>query len=134
MIQTLIPILGPIFGKVIDRVIPDKAAAEEAKLSMELELIKAANAGALAQLEVNKAEAQHRSIFVAGWRPAIGWTCAFALFWTYIGVPILSAILMVQGVEVDLPTIDMDYLLELVFGMLGLAGMRSWEKSRGLTR
>ena len=68
----LLAALLPIFGSVIDKVIPDKAAAEKAKLEAQAQLVAAATQGALAQLEVNKVEAAHQSVFVAGWRPAIG--------------------------------------------------------------
>lgn len=135
MITTILTTLMPILGTIIDKIIPDAEAAAKAKTDMEMAIIEAANKGALAQLEVNRVEAQHRSIWVAGWRPAIGWTCALAIAWTYVGTPIIETILILLDKPViELPTIDMDYLLELVFGMLGLAGLRSWEKSRGLTK
>lgn len=130
----LVTLLSPILGTLIDRLIPDKHEAEKAKLAMEMELVKAANEVNLAQIENNKIEAGHRSIWVAGWRPAIGWSCAAGFAWTFIGQPLVEWILILQGQVVELPHIDPDILLEMTFAMLGLAGMRSWEKSRGLTK
>lgn len=127
-------ILAPAFGTLIDRLIPDKAEAQKAKLEMEAKLVDAANEVNLAQIEVNKQEAAHRSLFIAGWRPALGWVCAAGFTWAFVGSPIAEWIAAIQGIEADLPVIDTDMLLELVFGMLGLAGLRSWEKSRGLTK
>jgi hypothetical protein len=134
MLSLLLSTLNPIFEDIIDKIVPDKNAAAKAKASIEAALIEAANKGALAQLEVNKVEAVHRSLFVAGWRPAIGWICAIAIGWTYIGAPIITSIAKFKGVELELVAIDLEYLLELIFGMLGLAGMRSWEKSRGISK
>ena len=135
MIPALIATITPIIGKVIDRVVPDLNAAARTKLDIEEALVEAANQGALAQLEVNKVEAAHRSVFVAGWRPAIGWICAITIGWNYIGLPLLQTWAILSGHEnIELPAIDMEYILELIFGMLGLASMRSWEKSKGFTK
>ena len=130
----LIPSLLPILGNVLDRVIPDKAAAEKARLEMEMALTKAANEGALAQVEVNKIEAGHGSVFVAGWRPFIGWVCGAALAWAFILGPVLSWGLAVFGVRESLPPLMTDNLFELVLAMLGLGGLRTFEKMRGVTR
>lgn len=130
----ILTLLSPILGTLIDRLIPDKHEAEKAKVAMEMELVKAANEVNLQQIETNKIEAGHRSIWVAGWRPAIGWSCAAGFFWTFIGQPIIAWALVLNGIDQELPTIDPDILLEMTFAMLGLAGMRSWEKSRGLTK
>lgn len=130
----LIPSLLPILGDVLDRVIPDKAAAEKARLEMEMTLTKAANEGALAQVEVNKIEAGHGSVFVAGWRPAIGWVCAAALAWAFIIGPVATWALAVLGIKESLPPLMTDNLFELVLAMLGLGGLRTFEKLRGVTR
>ncbi|MEE8128176.1 3TM-type holin [Candidatus Vondammii sp. HM_W22] len=130
----LAALLGPVINTLIDRLIPDKAEADKAKLEMENKLVETANQVNLAQIEVNKAEAAHRTIFVAGWRPALGWVCAAGFTWAFVGAPIAEWIMAIQGINAELPVINTDILLELVFGMLGLAGLRSWEKSRGLTK
>ena len=126
----IIAALLPILGGVIDKVIPDKAAADKAKLEMQLKLLDAANAGALAQLEVNKVEAGHQSVFVAGWRPAIGWVCAAALAYSYMLVPLVGFTLTMMGQPVPKwPVLDGN-LWELMFGMLGMGALRSYDKAQ----
>lgn len=86
------------------------------------------------QLEVNSVEAAHRSIFVAGWRPAIGWVGVVGLSYAYILYPLLSFVLLANGYTGDLPPRLDDGLMELTLGMLGLGGLRTWEKHKGITK
>ena len=79
------------------------------------------------QLEVNKVEAAHKSLFVAGWRPTIGWVCALGLFYNVILANII-------GIWVDVPEIDTTLLVPVMMGMLGLGAMRSYEKVQGVSR
>jgi hypothetical protein len=130
----LIPALGTALGTLIDRLIPDEAEAKRARLDMEAALVNAANQAALAQVEVNKIEAAHPSVFVSGWRPAIGWVCAASLAWAFVLAPVASWGLVVSGVKAELPDIQTDYLLELVIAMLGMGGLRTYEKMRGVAR
>ena len=88
----------------------------------------------IAQIEVNKAEALHRTVFVAGWRPFIGWTCGLALSYHFILQPIIVFTMSVNGLAYDLPEFDMGSLMTIVLGLLGLGGMRSFEKLKGLTK
>lgn len=130
-------LLGPLIAagaEILERVIPDKAAAEKAKIEMEAGLLNAANQVNLAQIDVNKAEAQHRSVWVAGWRPGIGWVCTAGLAWAFIGQPVAEWSLTLRGIEAELPQLNLDYLMELVLAMLGMAGLRTFEKLRGVTR
>ena len=133
-IPAIVTALLPALGTLIDRLIPDRAAAEKAKAEMEAELIRASNEAALAQVEVNKIEAAHSSVFVAGWRPSIGWVCAAGLAWAFVVAPVASWALVVLGVKGELPAIHTDYLLELVLAMLGIGGLRTFEKLRGVAR
>jgi roadblock/LC7 domain-containing protein len=133
-IPAIVGALLPALGTLIDRLIPDRAAAEKAKLEMEAQLVAAGNEAALAQVEVNKIEAAHSSIFVAGWRPSIGWVCAAGLAWAFVLAPVASWGLVVSGVKAELPSIQTDYLLELVVAMLGMGGLRTFEKMRGVAR
>jgi len=130
----IVTALLPALGTLIDRLIPDRAAAEKAKAEMEQQLVTAANQAALAQVEVNKVEAAHSSVFVAGWRPSIGWVCAAGLAWAFVLAPIASWVLVVLGIKAELPAIHTDYLLELVLAMLGIGGLRTFEKLRGVAR
>jgi hypothetical protein len=133
----MMPILSaimPIAETVIERLVPDKNAKAKAMREMEKALVDAHNQGALAQLEINKVEAGHRSIFVAGWRPCIGWVGAFAIGWHFLVQPLTIFLLGVFGLSYDLPHFDMDSLMTIVLGMLGIGGMRSFEKFKGLTK
>lgn len=134
MIPAIVTALVPALGTLVDRLIPDRAAAERAKADMEAALVKAANEAAMAQVEVNKIEAAHSSVFVAGWRPAIGWVCAAALAWAFIVAPVATWGMAVAGVKETLPAIGTDNLFELVLAMLGLGGLRTFEKMRGVAR
>ena len=115
MISALISSVLPVAGEVIDRLVPDKNAAAKAKVEMEKALVDAEAAGVLGQLEINKVEAAHRSIFVAGWRPFIGWCCGAALAYHFVLQP-------------------MESLMTVLLGILGLGGMRSFEKFKGLAK
>ena len=131
MIQALI---GPVTG-LLDKFIEDKD--QKAKLAHEVATMAQNHAQELAkgQLEINKAEAQHRSIFVAGWRPFVGWTCGVALCWHFVLAPFVIFASAYAGVALpDLPTFDMSSLLTVLMGMLGLGGLRSFEKVKGLTK
>ena len=135
MLGALIPGLLPIIGDVIGRFLPeDKEAAAKAKQEIEQQLATHLAQIDLAQLEINKAEASHRSIFVAGWRPFIGWTCGLALAWTYVGVPIAQFILVQTGHLIDLPALDMSQMMPVLMGMLGLGGLRTFEKFKKVSK
>ena len=130
----IIQALLPVANTVIDRVIPDKEAAETAKREMQLEMVNNINDIAKAQIEVNKTEAAHRNIFVAGWRPFIGWTCGAAFAYHFVLQPILIFALAAAGITVDLPSFDMGALMTVLTGMLGLGGLRTFEKMRGTAK
>lgn len=117
-------------AKILDKFIPDKDLKEKLEHEIKLEIQKAN----IAQIEVNKAEAAHRTVFVAGWRPFIGWTCALALSYHFILQPIIVFTMSVNGLAYDLPEFDMGSLMTIILGMLGLGGMRSFEKFKGLTK
>ena len=128
MIQALI---GPVTG-LLDKFIEDKD--QKAALAHDLATMAEKHAHELSrgQLEINKTEAAHRNIFVAGWRPFIGWTCGIALFWHFVGLPI--TMFAVSWFSVDIPTLpafDMETLMTVLMGMLGLGGLRTFEKVKG---
>lgn len=131
MLQALI---GPVTG-LLDKFIEDKD--QKAKLAHDLATMAERHAQELAkgQIEINKAEAQHRSMFVAGWRPFIGWTCGVALAYHFVLAPLILFGAGWAGVTIpDLPSFDMDSLMTVLLGMLGLGGMRTFEKAKGLTK
>lgn len=133
-----IPIIGSIIdvvGKVIDRVVPDKAAAEKAKLEFEAQALTQEFQLALGQLKINEAEAGHSSIFVAGWRPCVGWICAAALGYAAILEPVARFVAKVGFAYTGaFPVIDTMLTMQVLLGLLGLGGLRTWEKQKGVAR
>lgn len=120
-------------SRIIDRVLPDKAANDAAKL----ELLRMQTSGDFTllgkQLDVNAEEAKSASLFVAGWRPFIGWVCGFALAYQYVLRPLSVSIAAAFDVGLPLVTLD-DNLWELMFGMLGMGALRSWDKRKGVAQ
>ena len=117
---------------LITRIFPDPAQADAAKL----EHLKLQQSGELAsmtaQTDINKVEASNPSLFVSGWRPAIGWVCALALAYQYLLRPLSGTIAAIFGVTLPpLPGLD-DNLWQLMMGMLGMGGLRTYEKTQGV--
>ncbi len=127
-------LIGPVTG-LLDKFIPD--ADEKARIAHELATMgeKHAQELALAQIEVNKAEAASGSIFKGGWRPAVGWVCASAFAYHFVLQPILLFVVALTGTELPtLPEFDMSTLLPVLGGMLGIGGLRTYEKQKRLTK
>jgi len=114
--------------KVIDKFVPDPAAKAKAEAELRADLM----ASDRAQMEVNKAEAASGSVFVAGWRPAIGWVCAAAVAYTYLLVPVGMWLSFLVGKPIAKPPVLDANLWELMFAMLGLGGLRTFEKIKGV--
>ena len=128
-----IPFIGAVLDIIkgpLNKLIPDKDL--RARLEHEISMT-TINSG-LAQMEVNKVEAAHKSIFVAGWRPFIGWVCGFGILWAFLCHPIFEWVVAMGWVDVVPPLLQVDSLLEIVLGMLGLAGLRTYEKGKGIAR
>lgn len=139
-IAAILPLVE-IGARLIDKVLPDPAAKAQA----QLDLMKLAQSGelaqldadlklALGQLEVNKAEAESGSLFVGGWRPAVGWICASGLFYQLMMAPLFGWVAMNAWQWLPPPKLEMDTLLTLLFGMLGLGAYRTVEKVRGVAK
>jgi hypothetical protein len=88
----------------------------------------------LAQAEINKQEASNRSVFVAGWRPFIGWICGFGAMYDFILRPIANGLLPLLKISTSMPGPDTAALMSLLFGMLGLGGLRTFEKLKGVSK
>ena len=130
MIETLI---GPVTG-LLDKFIEDKD--QKAKLAHEVATMAQRHAQELAkaQLEVNKAEAAHTSMFVAGWRPAVGWCCVLGMAGNFMVIPFTNFVLALLAIDVVIPLIDLETMMPVLMGMLGLGAMRSYEKTKGVSR
>jgi len=127
-------LVGPV-SEILDKVIVDQD--EKNRLAFEISTLAERHAQelSLGQIEINKAEAQHRSIFVAGWRPFLGWGLAFAMVWHFVIVPMITFGFAYLGIDAPaLPVFDMESLMTVLLGMLGLGGVRTVEKIRGVTR
>jgi hypothetical protein len=132
MFAALIPALLGVLGTAADRLIPDPNARQDFMLKLQ----EALNAADLKQIEVNIAEAQHRSIFVAGWRPFIGWVCGAAMVYSYILLPLGGFVAgffgeQYQTIVLNAPKLDGN-LWELLFAMLGFGALRSFDKLKGI--
>lgn len=128
-------------GKVLDKIFPDPAAAMNAKI----ELLKAQQAGELAelaaqwdnakgQIAVNQAEASSGNAFASSWRPFIGWTCGVAFAYKFVLAPVAALALTAAGHPITLPVLDFGEMMPVLFGMLGLGAMRSYEKVKGVSK
>lgn len=133
-------VLGTLFGggvaapiEAVGNVLDKLFTSDDEKLDKKVILERLAQQPALAQVELNKLEAQHRSVFVAGWRPFIGWVCGFALAWHFVIYDLLNWITINFFPTVtNLPVLSgTDTLLTLVLSLLGLGGMRTFEKMAG---
>ena len=133
MLNLISSLVAPVSG-LLDKFIEDKD--QKAALAHEIATLadKQANEQAVAQIELNKVEAAHKSMFVAGWRPAVGWVCALAMLLNFILIPFINLGLEFAGLDLTLDLIDMETMLPVLFGMLGLGGMRTAEKLKGVQR
>ncbi len=127
-----------IGGKIIDKIWPDPAQKAQAQLELfklqqsgELAQMTAETQLAQAQAAVNQAEAANANLFVAGWRPWIGWVCGSGLAYQYLAAPLLTWFASLIGHPTTAPSLDIATLMQLLFGMLGLGAMRTVEKLNG---
>ena len=119
-----------VAGKVLDKFVGDK----DLKVKLEAELNKELISLDLAQAQANIEQAKHPSIFVSGARPAIMWVCCFALAWQFIIAPISSWVIITWYPMVTLPMLETGELVSLIMALLGLGGMRTAEKWKGVAR
>lgn len=133
MLNLIGTLAGPV-SAILDKFIEDKD--QKAQLAHDIATMaeKHAHEVVQAQLEINKAEAQHPSLFVSGWRPAVGWVCVIGMAGNFITIPFTNMVLEIAGYDVALPLIDMETLLPVLLGMLGLGAMRTVEKVKQVER
>lgn len=143
LLDSIKAVLAPVIEGIL-RFIPDKNKRAEARELFDNNILKALTGLVQGQLDINQQEAKHPSIFVAGWRPFIGWVCGFALVWNFILQPLISWVvymfavfgLIEQEVMVAIapPSLDSAELTTVLLGMLGLGGLRTYERRLGLER
>ena len=122
-------LIGPVTG-LLDKFIEDKDKKNAIAFELSTMAEKHAQELAKAQIEVNKAEAQHRSLFVSGWRPAVGWTCCIGLASNYLFIPLANFTLALADSTIEIPILDMATMMPVLMGMLGLGAMRTVEKTK----
>ena len=109
--------------------------SKDEKLTHEEIRMRILNEPSLAQIDLNKQEAAHRTIFVAGWRPFIGWVCGVALLYNFILRDIFAWVIRLHDKTIEPPPeLAMEHLMTVLLGMLGLGGMRTYEKLKGKTK
>ena len=136
--------LGSLFdfgGKIIERLWPDKAQADAAKLELfrlqqsgELQAMQVEAGIVMAQIKVNETEAAHPSLFVSGWRPAIGWVCGLACAWNWVGISIVDTVCRINGTPLALAPADVAEMMPVLLGLLGLGAMRTYERVNNVHR
>jgi len=126
-------LIGPITS-ILDKFIEDKD--QKAQLAHEVATMAQRHAQELAkaQLDVNKVEAAHNSLFVSGWRPAVGWCCVLGMAGNFILIPFTNFILALLAIQITIPLIELETMMPVLMGMLGLGAMRSYEKTKGVSR
>ena len=130
MIESLI---APVTG-LLDKFIEDKD--QKAALAHEISTMAERHAQELAkgQIEVNKMEAASSSMFVAGWRPAVGWISALGFASNFILIPMANFALALASIDIQIPMIDTTQMMPVLMGMLGLGTLRTVEKVRKVSR
>ena len=117
--------ISDLAGTVINKIWPDKSEAEKQQLAAAVMVVQG-------QLDINRGEASNPSVFVSGWRPAIGWVCGAACAWNWIGLKIALFVAAYLGHELKMQPADTAEMLPILMGMLGLGGLRTVEKVQGV--
>jgi len=134
-IDDAIAAVTTLADSAIKRIWPDATEIEKAKLAQLTQELQNQFSLIMGQLDINKTEAASSSVFVAGWRPAIGWICGAALAYSALIEPIARFLAVVAfGYIGVFPVVDTEITLQILLGLLGLATMRSFEKSKGIAR
>lgn len=117
--------VADLAGTVINKIWPDKSEQEKQQLAAAVMVVQG-------QIDINKAEATNPSVLVSGWRPFIGWVCGVACAWNWIGLPVVKVVAVAVGSPIALAPADLAEMWPLLLGMLGLGGLRTTEKIKGV--
>lgn len=119
--------VSDLASTVINKIWPDKSEAEKQQLAAAVMVVQG-------QLDINKVEAASPSVFVSGWRPFIGWVCGVACAWNWIGLKMALFVAAYLGHPLDMQPADVSEMMPVLLGMLGLGGLRTVEKLKGVNR
>jgi|TARA_B100002019_G_scaffold168356_1_gene145608 hypothetical protein len=126
-------LIAPVTN-LLDKFIEDKDQKNALAHEIATMAQKHAQENAKAQIEVNKTEAGHKSLFVSGWRPAVGWVCCIGMASNFLVIPMANFALALAQSPVVVPVLQLSEMMPVLLGMLGLGGMRSAEKFKGVQR
>ena len=126
-------LISPI-SNLLDKLIPDKDLKEQLAHDIATMAERHSHNIIKAQIEVNKTEAAHKSLFVSGWRPAVGWTCCLGLAGNFLVIPFSNFVMALAGSDIVIPLIDVSTMMPVLMGMLGLGTMRTIEKINNVQR
>jgi hypothetical protein len=124
--------IANLAGSIVNKIWPDASQAQKDALTLELAQMQAQTAADAAQTSVDQAEASNANVFVSGGRPAVIWVCAASFAWTFLLQPIAAFVVAVAGLHVQLPVLDNNAMMPVLTGLLGLGGMRTYEKLKGV--
>ncbi|MBV5322871.1 MAG: hypothetical protein JZU60_03455 [Ilumatobacteraceae bacterium] len=119
--------ISDLAGTVINKIWPDKSEAEKQQLAAAVMVVQG-------QLDINRVEAASPSVFVSGWRPFIGWVCGVACAWNWVGLKVALFVAAYLGNPLDIQPADVAEMMPVLLGMLGLGGLRTVEKLKGVNR
>lgn len=117
--------VSDLIGTVVNKIWPDKTEAEKQQLAAAMMVVQG-------QIDINKTEAASPNVFTSGWRPFIGWVCGSACAWNWIGLPVAKCLLDYFGHPIAISPADISEMLPVLMGMLGLGGLRTVEKIKGV--
>lgn len=112
---------------IIQKIWPDKSAQEQQQLAAAIAIVQG-------QMAINQTEASNPSLFVSGWRPAVGWVCGLACAWNWVGISIVSALAELAGHQLNIAPANVSEMMPVLLGLLGLGGLRTFEKVQGVAR
>ena len=126
-------LIGPVTG-LLDKFIEDKD--QKARLAHDLATMADQHAQEIAkgQMAINQVEAAHKSLFVSGWRPAVGWVCVLGMFGNFITIPFSNFLLALLNIDIVIPLVPLETMMPVLMGMLGLGAMRTYEKKNAVHR
>lgn len=122
-------------GGIVNKFIPDRDQQVKIQAELQMKLLEIEADAAKAQTEINQVEAASPNLFTSGWRPCVGWVCAAAFAWQFVGQPAFSFFYALAYKEpAPVVALDHDALNTVLFGLLGLGGFRTWEKIKGAAK